>query len=232
MMLQNTGAVLSIAFVLAIVTSAVPKDVLFTIFSGVASGLSRRAARAVHPQHAHRAVGAGRDLAGRRRPCRCMRPRRASSAEAVTADRRAPCASARSPSASGTTPRTIRYYEEIGLLPSEGGRESGRHRLYGERDVERLRDALRLKELLGVTLDELKELLEAEEARAALRERVAAARARRRRAGARCSTESLGHIDRQLALVRRRRDEIAALEGELAAKRSLATRRLRELGDE
>jgi len=40
MMLQNTGAVLSIAFVLAIVTTAVPKDVLFKIFSGVATGLS------------------------------------------------------------------------------------------------------------------------------------------------------------------------------------------------
>jgi EmrB/QacA subfamily drug resistance transporter len=40
MMLQNTGAVLSIAFVLAIVTSAVPRDVLFKIFSGLASGLS------------------------------------------------------------------------------------------------------------------------------------------------------------------------------------------------
>jgi uncharacterized membrane protein YhaH (DUF805 family) len=40
MMLQNTGAVLSIAFVLAIVTTAVPKQVLFKIFSGVAQGLS------------------------------------------------------------------------------------------------------------------------------------------------------------------------------------------------
>jgi EmrB/QacA subfamily drug resistance transporter len=39
-MLQNTGAVISIAFVLAIITAAVPKDVLFQIFSGVASGLS------------------------------------------------------------------------------------------------------------------------------------------------------------------------------------------------
>jgi hypothetical protein len=39
-MLQNTGAVISIAFVLAIVTAAVPKDVLFKIFSGVASGLT------------------------------------------------------------------------------------------------------------------------------------------------------------------------------------------------
>ncbi|MGN6800000.1 MAG: MFS transporter [Gaiellaceae bacterium] len=39
-MLQNTGAVISIAFVMAIVTAAVPKDVLFKIFSGIASGLS------------------------------------------------------------------------------------------------------------------------------------------------------------------------------------------------
>lgn len=39
-MLQNTGAVISIAFVLAIVTAAVPKDVLFKIFSGLASGLT------------------------------------------------------------------------------------------------------------------------------------------------------------------------------------------------
>jgi EmrB/QacA subfamily drug resistance transporter len=39
-MLQNTGAVVSIAFVMAIVTAAVPKDVLFKIFSGLASGLT------------------------------------------------------------------------------------------------------------------------------------------------------------------------------------------------
>jgi MFS family permease len=39
-MLQNTGAVISIAFVLAIVTAAVPEPVLFKIFSGLTSGLS------------------------------------------------------------------------------------------------------------------------------------------------------------------------------------------------
>jgi EmrB/QacA subfamily drug resistance transporter len=39
-MLQNTGAVISIAFVLAIVTQSVNKDVLFRIFSGVTTGLS------------------------------------------------------------------------------------------------------------------------------------------------------------------------------------------------
>src|SRR5437764_5921742 len=41
MMLQNTGAVISIAFVIAIITAAVPKSTLFKIFSGLAQGLSQ-----------------------------------------------------------------------------------------------------------------------------------------------------------------------------------------------
>jgi EmrB/QacA subfamily drug resistance transporter len=41
-LLQNTGAVLSIAFVLAIVTSAVPKTTLFAVFSGLTKGLSEQ----------------------------------------------------------------------------------------------------------------------------------------------------------------------------------------------
>jgi EmrB/QacA subfamily drug resistance transporter len=39
-LLQNTGAVLSIAFVLAVVTAAVPKATLFAVFSGLTKGLS------------------------------------------------------------------------------------------------------------------------------------------------------------------------------------------------
>ncbi len=39
-LVQNTGAVISIAFVLAVVTSAVPKDVLFKVFSGLANHIS------------------------------------------------------------------------------------------------------------------------------------------------------------------------------------------------
>jgi EmrB/QacA subfamily drug resistance transporter len=39
-MLQNTGAVISIAFVLAVITAAVPRSTLLSIFSGLAGGLS------------------------------------------------------------------------------------------------------------------------------------------------------------------------------------------------
>ncbi len=52
MMLQNTGAVLSIAFVLAIITSAVPKQVLLSIFSGITTGLSDAALEPfIHNMH-------------------------------------------------------------------------------------------------------------------------------------------------------------------------------------
>jgi EmrB/QacA subfamily drug resistance transporter len=39
-MVQNTGAVISIAFVMAVMAASIPKDVLFKIFSGITSGLS------------------------------------------------------------------------------------------------------------------------------------------------------------------------------------------------
>jgi DNA-binding transcriptional MerR regulator len=128
----------------------------------------------------------------------------------------------------GTTPRTIRYYEEIGLLPAEHGRAAGRHRVYSERDVDHLRDALRLKELLGISLDELKELVEAEDARAALREEWNHGEpgSERRRE---ILAEAVRYMDRQLELVRRRRDEIATLESELEARRREALRRRRAL---
>src|SRR5262245_32072801 len=124
----------------------------------------------------------------------------------------------------GTTPRTIRYYEEIGLLPGAADREPGAHRTYESADVERLTELLRLKDLLGVTLEELKELVTAEDARAALRAEWKAGvedPVRRRE----ILDESLDHIAKQLELVRRRRQEIEKLEEELVARR----RRVRSL---
>lgn len=126
-----------------------------------------------------------------------------------------------------TTPRTIRYYEEIGLLPATGERESGRHRLYSESDVDRLRELLRLKDLLGVTLEELKALVEAEDARAALRDEWRhGGKATRPRE---ILEEAIGHIGRQLELVRSRRAQLEGLEAELAGRRRELRERLRGL---
>ena len=58
----------------------------------------------------------------------------------------------------GFTTRTIRYYEDIGLLASVRRVESGR-RVYTDEDVRRLKFIKRLK-LLGLSLDEMKELEE------------------------------------------------------------------------
>ena len=127
----------------------------------------------------------------------------------------------------GTTPRTIRYYEEIGLLPGAGDRAQGQHRIYSEADVERVREIIRLRDLLGLSLEELATLLEAETARAALRREIQYAddpdEIRRMR------EEALGHIGTQLELVRRRRRELEQLESELVAKRRLVQQRLAEM---
>jgi DNA-binding transcriptional MerR regulator len=130
--------------------------------------------------------------------------------------------------AAGTTPRTIRYYEEIGLLPAASARVPGSHRLYELEEVERLRELLDLKDLLGISLEELRELAIAESARNELRREWQEGvddPVRRREILA----EAVGHIDRQLALIRRRRDQIAALEKDLTARRRSVGRRLREL---
>ena len=64
-LVQNTGAVLSIAFVLAIVTSAVPKATLFAVFSGLAKGLSeQRLAPFIANMHVALWVLAGTSLVG------------------------------------------------------------------------------------------------------------------------------------------------------------------------
>src|SRR6185295_11449289 len=80
MMLQNTGAVLSIAFVLAIVTAAVPKDVLLQIFSGLASGLSEAQLEPfVHNMHTALWVLAATSLLGA--GVSLLRPRHDAAAE-------------------------------------------------------------------------------------------------------------------------------------------------------
>jgi DNA-binding transcriptional MerR regulator len=56
----------------------------------------------------------------------------------------------------GLSARTVRYYEELGLLPGVR-RRRGARRVYGPDELERLRFIQRLK-ALGLSLAEIKEL--------------------------------------------------------------------------
>jgi DNA-binding transcriptional MerR regulator len=74
--------------------------------------------------------------------------------DAPVADRDLSIAEVRSHA--GVSARTLRYYEEMGLLPGVRRRSGGR-RVYGADELERLRFISRLK-ALGLSLAEIKEL--------------------------------------------------------------------------
>ena len=64
-MVQNTGAVISIAFVMAVITSGISKTLLFSIFSGITTGLSdARLAPFISNMHTALWVLAATSLAG------------------------------------------------------------------------------------------------------------------------------------------------------------------------
>ncbi len=68
----------------------------------------------------------------------------------------------------GVTQRTLRFYEERGLLKPPT-RMDGGFRLYSEDDVARVTQIRRLQDLLGLTLAEIKDMVEAEEVKEELR---------------------------------------------------------------
>jgi DNA-binding transcriptional MerR regulator len=127
----------------------------------------------------------------------------------------------------GVTTRTIRYYEELGLLGSAPSRAKGAHRLYREADVARLRELVRLRDLLGLSLEELLELAEVEEARQVLRgqwvddpsdaERMKIVKA------------AIPLVERQLELVRARQQRLAEFSDELSDKLRRLRRRRSDL---
>ena len=127
---------------------------------------------------------------------------------------------------SGVTPRTIRYYEELGLLPTSD-REQGKHRTYTETDIERLKEVTRLRDLLGLSLDELRSVVVAEAVRADARRRFRESESPEERRAA--LEEALPHLETQIGLVRRRAAELKELENDLVDRRKRALRALREL---
>jgi DNA-binding transcriptional MerR regulator len=127
---------------------------------------------------------------------------------------------------SGVTPRTIRYYEELGLLPASD-REQGKHRTYTESDIERLKEVTRLRDLLGLSLDELRAVVLAEAVRADARWRYHESESPDERRAA--LEEALPHLEMQIGLVRRRAAQLKELENDLVDRRRRALRALRQL---
>ena len=71
----------------------------------------------------------------------------------------------------GLTTRTIRYYEELGLL-APAARSEGDYRLYDESDLERIRFIRSLRDDAGFSLAQIGQLIEDDAARARNRERL------------------------------------------------------------
>lgn len=104
----------------------------------------------------------------------------------------------------GVNPKTVRYYEGIGLLPAPARQPSG-YREYGDEDVDRLR-FIRTAQRLGLSLSEIAEIL-------AFRER-----------GERPCDYVCEVLDRQVADLDRRLAEMAELRRELITLKAEADR--------
>jgi len=69
----------------------------------------------------------------------------------------------------GLTKRTLRYYEEMGLLPPTG-RTEGNYRRYSDDDIHRLEHIKKLRDLLGFSLADIRDMLEVDDERGVLKE--------------------------------------------------------------
>ena len=97
-----------------------------------------------------------------------MTPRRAESTTAAVSPPEAQLQIGEVAERTGVTQRTLRFYEEKGLLPPPSRLEGG-FRLYSEADVQRVERIKRLQTLLGFSLAEIKEMVEGDEVKQQLR---------------------------------------------------------------
>lgn len=126
----------------------------------------------------------------------------------------------------GLTTRTLRYYEEIGLLPAPE-RTEGNYRLYTPEDVARLEQILALKEALGVSLKDIREMLAAEAALAELRATYRSQPASEERRAMLDRAEAITR--RQLALVTTKMQTLTRLQTELHERLDRYNQRRAEL---
>jgi DNA-binding transcriptional MerR regulator len=116
----------------------------------------------------------------------------------------------------GLTPRSIRYYEEMGLL-APAARSGGAYRLYDADDLERLRFIAGLRNDAGFSLAEIGQLLEDEQARARNRVQFRAGGEAEQRAAL---ADALARVDRQIATLERKRGRLDAMLADAAARRA------------
>jgi len=129
----------------------------------------------------------------------------------------------------GLTTRSVRYYEELGLL-RPAARSEGDYRLFDESDLERLRFIKGLRDEAGFSLAEIAQLLEDEAARQRAREAYDATLDRAERRAillARIET-----YERQTATLRSKIDRLRAMVEQAEARRECSRRMLDELGPE
>lgn len=126
----------------------------------------------------------------------------------------------------GVTQRTLRFYEEKGLVdPPE--RMDGGFRLYSEEDIERILYIKRLQELLGFTLSEIKEMVDAEEI---LRHLSATFRPDRELPSRLRRLDQLTDaLTRQLDVVDHKVEHLTSMREELRAKMTRAQKRRDEI---
>lgn len=126
----------------------------------------------------------------------------------------------------GVTQRTLRFYEEKGLLrPPE--RMEGGFRLYSDADVERIGSIRNMQSLLGLTLAEIKEMVEADELRAQIR---ATFRPDRELPARRERTETIIEaLRRQLAIVDHKLEALGEMRRELSERLSSVEERRRQI---
>ncbi|MFN8507184.1 MAG: MerR family transcriptional regulator [Dehalococcoidia bacterium] len=113
----------------------------------------------------------------------------------------------------GLTQRTLRYYEEKGLLRTPTRMEGG-FRLYSEEDLQRLERIKELRELLGFSLADIKEMLDAEEVRLQIKaewrkDADAADKALKLRSAREITLQQLQLIDQKMEKMATMRDQLA-----------------------
>ena len=126
----------------------------------------------------------------------------------------------------GLTTRSIRYYEELGLL-KPAARSEGSYRLYDEDDLERLRFIKGLRDDAGFSLAEIGQLLEDEAARARNRERFRSTSDPDERKA--IIGDAVARIDRQIASLREKIDRLEAMVTEAEGRRDHLQAHLAEI---